>query len=176
MTVVRLDDLDIHLVAQHAGGGIQQLETEVHAHAVVGGENDRDDLGRVRQQGFLLGGEASSTDHHGLAGLAADLQVLQSHRRMGEVDQHVEFVHHLGQIARQRHADTAQGRQFAGISANQGAIRTIDGSGQPGVLRLLHRLDQGLAHAPGGAHHSYTSHRNQLQASSLKPQATGGAD
>ncbi|MNF87248.1 hypothetical protein D3C84_697100 [compost metagenome] len=158
------DDLDIHFVAEYAGGGIQQLEAEVHADAVVGGEDDRDFLGRIRQLHFLLGGETGGTDHHGLAGLAADFQVLEGHGRVSEVDQHVELVHHLGQIARQRNADAPQGRQLTGIGANQGAIGTINSSGQAGALRLLHRLDQVLAHAPGGAHHSNTSHKDQLQA------------
>ncbi|MOA01869.1 hypothetical protein D3C78_1212950 [compost metagenome] len=171
MAVVRLDDLDIHLVAQHARGSVQQLQAEVHANAVVGREDDRDILRRVGQQLLFLDAETGGTDHHGLACLAADFQVLQGHRRMGEVDQHVELIQHLRQVARQRHTDAPQPGQFAGIGTDQGAVRTVDGRRQAGTATSsLHRLDQVLAHAPGGAHHGYTSHKNssRLRAAGCK--------
>jgi hypothetical protein len=52
----------------------------------------------------------------------------------------------------------AQRRQFTGIGTDQRAVRPIDRSSQTGAGRQLDRFDQRLAHAPGGAHHSYTSH------------------
>src|SRR3989338_5467482 len=55
--VVRLDDLDIHVVAQHPRRGVQQLQAEVHPHAEIGGEDDGDVLGRLGQQQLFLGTE-----------------------------------------------------------------------------------------------------------------------
>jgi hypothetical protein len=40
--MVGLDDLDVDPVTQHPGGRVQQLETEVHADAHVGREDDAD--------------------------------------------------------------------------------------------------------------------------------------
>ncbi len=165
--VMRLDDLDIHIVTQHARRGIQQLEAQIDANAEVGGEDDRDLSGRRDQALLLFRRKAGGTDHHGLAGAPADLQVLQRHRRVSEVDQHVELVDSLADISRQRHAQPPDGGQFAGIGTHQGTVRPIDGSGQTGdAASLLHRLDQGLAHAPGGARHCNTSHSisSKLQA------------
>src|SRR5690606_13984361 len=90
--VVRLDDLDVDLVAEHPRGGVQQLEAKIHANAEVGGEDDRDLLGRGSETLLLVHGKSSGADHHRLTSATADFQVLQGDRRVGEIDQHVELV------------------------------------------------------------------------------------
>ncbi|MCY1430493.1 hypothetical protein D9M71_464430 [compost metagenome] len=163
MPVVRLENLDIHVITQHAGGGIQQLQAQVDADTEVGGEDDRYFLAGLDQLLFLFWREASSADDHGLACLAAERQILQGHRRVGEVDQHVELVDHLAQVVGNRHTDTAQGRQLTGIGAHQRAVRAVDRRRQARLGRLLlHGLDEGLAHPPCRAHHCNTSHSHFL--------------
>ncbi|MCY1442438.1 hypothetical protein D9M71_588040 [compost metagenome] len=174
--MVSFGDFDIDIVTQHPGSGVEQLQAQVYADAEVGREDDRDILARLCQQLLLFNAEAGSADDHRLAVLSAEGEVLQGHCRVSEVDQHVELIDHTIQITRQRHADAADRSQLASVRADQRTVRTIHCRRQAGTRCLLHGFDQGFAHAPGGAHHSYTSHRNQLQASSLKPQATGGAD
>ncbi len=68
-------------------------------------EHDWNILARLHQQLLLLGAQARCADHHGLARLAAERQVFQHHVRQGEIDQHVELVGNLLQIAGQRNAD-----------------------------------------------------------------------
>ncbi|MNZ93102.1 hypothetical protein D3C78_1121570 [compost metagenome] len=156
--VVSLDDLDIDIITQHPRSHVQQLQAEVDANAEVGGEDDRNVLARFGQQLLFFGRETGGADDHRLACLAAERQVLQGHRGMSEVDQHVELVGDLGQVVGQQHADPAQRRQLTCISADQRAVGAIDRRGQPGTRGLLHCFDQGLAHAPCRAHYRYTSH------------------
>ena len=172
--VVSLDDLDIHLVTQYTGSGIQQLQAQIDAHAEVGGKNDRNLFGRRRQLLLLLGGETSGANHHGFPGTAADLQVFQGHRRMGKVDQHIESIDDCCKITHQRHAQPPHTGQLTGISPNQAAVRAINRCRQLRISRLLHRFDKVLAHAPSGAHYCDTLHSisSKLQGSSCKPSTT----
>ncbi len=172
--VMGFDDLDIHFIAQHPGGGIQQFQAQVDADAEVGGKDDGDLLGRLAQQLLFFRGEAGGADHHGLAGGAADLQVLQGHRGVGEIDQHIELINHRRQIAHQGHANLAQTGQLTGIGADQAAVGPVDGGAELRALGLADGLDQGLAHAPSGAHYCDTLHSisSKLQGSSCKPSTT----
>ncbi|MNV41381.1 hypothetical protein D3C71_1330150 [compost metagenome] len=158
MPMVSLGDFDIDIVAQYASGRVEQLQAQVDPDTEVGREDNRNVLARFRQQLLFFNAETGGTDDHGLAVFTAESQVLQGHRRVREVDQHVELVDHPIQIAGQRHADATDSRQLTSIRTDQRAVRTIHCRRQPGARRLLHRFNQGLAHAPGGAHHCNTSH------------------
>src|SRR3990167_10724404 len=83
---------------------------------------------------------------------------------MSEVDQHIELIKHRIQIAGQIDANLALRHQLTDIRANQAAIGTINRRAQACAIDQLHGFDQGLAHAPSGAHHSNTLHSYQLQA------------
>ncbi|MCY1558040.1 hypothetical protein D9M68_949420 [compost metagenome] len=92
------DDFDIHVVAEHPRRSVEQLQAKVDADTEVGREDDRDLLAGLGQQLLLLRRKAGGADNHRLAGLAANLQVLQGDRRMGKVDQHIESIQHGSQI------------------------------------------------------------------------------
>src|SRR5690606_28604197 len=77
--------------------------------------------------------------------------------------QHIELIQYRIQIASQDHADLAQRRQLTGISADQTAVRTIHRGGQLGAICLVDRLDEDLAHTPGGAHYCNTLHSRPLK-------------
>ncbi|MNV41302.1 hypothetical protein D3C71_1329340 [compost metagenome] len=157
--MVRLDDFDIRVIAEYPRRHFQQFQRQVYTHAEIRGEHDGNILARLGQQLLLCGIQPGGADDHGLARLAAERQVFQHDFRQREVDQHIELFRHRIQIARQRHADTPQRSEFAGIHTNQRAARPHDGGRQTGQWRtLLHRLDQDFTHAPGGTHHSNTSH------------------
>src|SRR5690606_19803985 len=88
--VVRLDDLDIRLIAHDPSRHVQQLERQIDADAEVRRKDHRDLLGRPADQLLFLLGKAGGTDDHGLAGGAADFQIDQGTGRMGEIDQHID--------------------------------------------------------------------------------------
>ncbi|MNY36241.1 hypothetical protein D3C86_1707160 [compost metagenome] len=94
-----LDDLDVDLVTEYPRRGVQQLQAQVDAHAEVGGKHYGDLPTGIGQQLFFLDTEAGRTNHHGLAGLPANFQVFQGHRRVGEIDQHIEPIQHFTQTA-----------------------------------------------------------------------------
>ncbi|MCY1425404.1 hypothetical protein D9M71_411910 [compost metagenome] len=158
VAMVRLDDFDIDLIAQHPRSGVEQFQAQVDTHAEVGREDDRDFLASVSQELLLLHAETGGTDNHGLASLAAERQILQSYRRMGEVDQNIEFIGNPLQVTGQRHTNAPDCRQLTSVSPHQRTVRTINRRCQTRTRRLLNSFDQGLAHAPCSAHHSYTSH------------------
>lgn len=91
---------------------------------------------------------------------------------MGKVDQHIKLLDHRLQITREGQAQATDACQLTHISAHQGAVRAIDRRAQARIRGLLHRFDQGFAHAPSGAHHCNTLHNSQLQAQGLTPHAT----
>ncbi len=156
--VVRLDDFDIDIIAQHPRSHIQQLEAKVDTHAEVGGEHDWNVLASFGQQLLLFDCKTGRADDHRLAVLAAEREVLQGHRGVSEVDQYIELVGNLGQVVGQQHANSAKCRQLSGISPDQRAVRAIDRRSQPRARCLLHGFDKGFAHPPRRAHHCNTSH------------------
>ncbi|MNE30564.1 hypothetical protein D3C80_1240880 [compost metagenome] len=156
--VMRLDDFDVYFITQHARSGVEQLQAQVDTDAEVRREDDRDLLASFGQELLLFNAETGGADDHGLAGLAAERQVFQGDRRVGEVDQHVELIGNPLQITGQRNANAPDCRQLTGIGTHQRAVGTIDRRRQTCARRLLNSFNQGLAHAPCSAHHSYTSH------------------
>ncbi len=64
VSVVPLDDLDVGVIPHHPGGLLQQLEHQVDAHRVVGGEDDADLLARLFQGGLARIVKTGGADHH----------------------------------------------------------------------------------------------------------------
>ena len=62
--VMCLQYFNIDIVAEDAGGDIQQLETQIHPGAEVGGLANRDHRGRGVDFSLLLDGKTRGTDHH----------------------------------------------------------------------------------------------------------------
>ncbi len=158
VAVMRFDDLDVHLVAQHAGGQVEQLEGEIDAHAHVRGEHNGDVFGGLADS--LLAGivKAGGADDHGLAGPAAHGQVVEGDLGAGEIDQHIEGIEHRTEIF--HHLDTvaADAGQLARVGADHATARALDGGTEGKAFDLLAGFDQGPAHASGGAGHGNSSH------------------
>ena len=81
VAMVRLDDLDVVAVAEHASGEFDQLEGCVDADAHVGREHDRDALRSGLDRALARGVEARRADHHLHTLCDAGFEVAQ--RRLG---------------------------------------------------------------------------------------------
>jgi hypothetical protein len=81
---------------------------------------------------------------------AAHRQMRQRAFGAGEVDQDLGVLQAGAQVGHDGHA-AGSAEEGGGIAAERRAARDVEGTGQAAVLGLAHRLDQHVAHAPGGA-------------------------
>jgi hypothetical protein len=151
VAMMRLDDFNIDRIAQHARGGIDQLEAQVDAGAHVGRQHDGDILRRHLDLSTLRGAESGSADHHPLIVLAADRNIVERCFWPGEVDYHVDPTYDNAQTGLDRDAEFAYARGLAGVRPDQGAIRVFNSRREIKGFIGLARLDERPAHAPASA-------------------------
>src|SRR5581483_7123419 len=159
MAVMRLDDFDVRLLAEHTRREVQQAQAQVHADAHVGGEYDADFARRLVDA--LAAGvvEAGGADHHAPPFARAPFQVRQRRRRTGEIDEHVE----LGVERRaDGDADRWDAGELAGVAADGGRIGALERAGDLKIGRRGGGLDQRTAHTAGGAGDGNAGHGRSL--------------
>ena len=146
--VVGLDDLHVVALVEDPGRHVEQLEHRVHADRHVRREHHRDLLGSRGDGRLAVGREAGGADHHPAAGRAGQLEVVQGALRAGEVDQAVGQGDPRGHIAADGHA-AGEVNQLAGVLADEGAVRLLEGCHQGGIGRLEDAFDEHPAHPSG---------------------------
>ncbi len=153
-----LDHLDVHLVAQHRGCNLHELEAQIHPHAHVGRHHDRDGLRGGLNPPEPLGIETGRADHHAAAALATDFQGRQRGCRNAEVDEHIERFR--GRFEGRPHGDARPpyAGELSGIGAQKGGIRSFQRSAKAQVFRLGDGLNQSLAHPARRTRHGHTRH------------------
>ena len=168
------DDFHVIVVAQCGGGLAQQLQTDIHADAEIGGHADRYVPGG-HFQGLALGlVETGGADHQrGMAGLA-DLQRGQGAGGARKIDHRVEFGLDLIQAGNQLRALVRQPGQAADMLA--------DGIGGNRahhfyLRKTVRALGQGAAHAAAGTMQHHPANTVGHQTSTLcsgeaKPKAS----
>src|SRR3989344_5094691 len=149
VAVMRLDDFHVHIIAQHTRGGLEQLETEIHAHAHVGREYNRDVPGGAGDAAFPRIIETCSPDDHFLSALAAVIEVGECRFRAGEIHQHVKIQ--PVETGTYRHAELAHAGHLAPAPADGPAAGALNGGAQAQALGASAGFDERPAHAPGGA-------------------------
>ena len=92
MSVMRLDNLDIHFLTQDPGGDVEQFEAQVHADTHIGREDDTDVSARCRDGGPGCLIEARGAQHQGPARLLAQRQMVQGGSGRGEIDEHITGI------------------------------------------------------------------------------------
>ena len=166
VAVVRLDDLDVAVVAQHARGDLHQLEAQVDAGAHVGGEDHGDVAGGLGDTAALGLVEPRGADDDAPPELAAQRHVPHGGVGRGEVDEHVEALGDRPEVVGHRHVHAPEAGELARVVAHPRAARTLEGGRQHRVLALGAGLDDGPPHAPGRPRHGDThAHRFPLSAS-----------
>ena len=136
--VVRLDDLDVEVLAEDPRRRLGQLVHGIDADGEVGRHDQRDALRRVGDALFLCIRKAGGADHHG----AGVLEVRDGSLRAREVDENVGQRDHPGVGGHFRLADFGAHDRTAGYLQRRGELELAVGE---------HRLDQGAAHAAARA-------------------------
>ena len=90
--------------------------------------------------------------------LGAQRQVGQCHLRCGEVDHHIEVIHHGSQTVAGDHTQTPLTGQLTDVDARQGAAGFDDARRQRQTFHCTDGLDQRASHASGDAHDCDTGH------------------
>jgi hypothetical protein len=152
VAVVGLVDLDIHLVAEHAGGHLHQLKHRLTPVLKLEALHTGMSRGGGLDLGLLRRGEAGGADDHGDPAARAGIQIGEGGRRHGEIDQHVDGIDHLRQRTHHRSRRCALARP---ARPHRRPSRLLSGRSTAAAARSPSRqaygLDQGAAHAPAGA-------------------------
>ena len=149
--VVRLDDLHVEVVAEDGGHVLQHLETDVDPDRHVRCQYDGDILRQLGSQRPLFRGEAGGADDDCLPVEAADLQILQRHLRVGEVDEDVAPLDHRVEVVGDGNTDGAETGVETGILADHRVTRTVQGAGQLHPFSFTDGGDDPATHPPGSA-------------------------
>ena len=150
--VVGLDDFDVIAGGERAGGGLEQLERDIHAHTHVGRHDDGDVARGVCNLGLLRLVKAGGANHQANTEGAADLQMGQRALWPGEIDQNLS----LGQTELQVSGDgnpAVLPQESACIQTYGRALRLVQRATEPAIWCRQQGLYQHLPHAPGGAGH-----------------------
>ena len=152
VAMVRFNDFDVIAVVQHARHRVQNMEGQVHAHAVIGGEHHGVFLRRRRNGCFAVVVIPGCADDHFDVFFRAFGDERQGSVRPREVNDHIAVGQHGIDVGGNRHtgflADSIARVQTQGIGAC-----VFQRARQYGAGVLLHRLYQYFAHTAVRAGH-----------------------
>ena len=117
-------------------------------------------LPALRNRRFLCGGMAGGADDVHEAGRRRLFREGQRRCGNGELDQAVGLLEKRRNVARHFDAVRPEAGKLAGIAADRGGARRVNGAGQRQTLGRGNRLDQRAPHAPAGARddHPHVGH------------------
>ena len=132
-----LDYLHIKVVTQDLRDIRENLETDIHPHRHVWGEDCRYILRQFRCQGTFFRGEAGGADYYCLAVESAYLKVLEGYLWCGEVYKHIAPPDRLIQVVGYSNIELPATGDYAGILAYHGMARPLNCSRDLDSFRLV---------------------------------------
>ena len=151
VTMVRLDDLDVHAVAERPRRDVEELEAEVDPDAHVRGVHDGDVAGRILQRPDLVRGQAGGADDHRAAPRPARPGVFDGRLRQGEVDADLGGAQHPIQGILDPHPDLADAGDRPGIRPDVGLAFPLDSARDRHTGLGVDRLHEHPPHPAGRA-------------------------
>ncbi len=132
--VMRLDHLDIPVLAQCGGDLAGQADQQAHAKAHVAGADDRRMAGGGFQFVQICGFKAGGADHMHGTGLRSQFRKSHGRRRSGKVDHGLRLGDGLDRIVGDGDSQGRAAHRLAQIAAHPGAALALDGADKSGLI------------------------------------------
>ena len=156
--MVSLDYLHIKVITQNVGNVGQHLETNIHSHRHVGGNNDRDIFRQFLRQYPFLGCKTCGADDDCLPEKSAYLQVFQGDLGGSEVDEDIALFDRFIQVVANFYSEHAASGKNPGVRSEHPVARPLQGPGEFHPFSLVNGDNVPSPHAPRGAADSYFNH------------------
>ena len=147
--VVGFDQLHVEILAQKAGGLLNESNQHVYAHAHVGGDDHAHPAGQLGD-GLLLGRvEPRRADHGGEVQRGRLPQMVQARGRRREIDENVPPTHRIFRSVDDGDAHLPDTRDRAGVFPHGGMPGDFKRAAQLEVIGLPHRTEVASPHPSG---------------------------